>query len=693
MKRTSLAAAFILAAAGALAGPRTRPANAAATRPATQPAKGAKLDLDATVKLLTKRVGGKWQKGAHNAFLPTKRVVRGYIYAATDKVRVSYTVYPLELFEGKSPVLSTLRMCGNAEILGVSPACVVTVFSTAPADKVAPYSKAVTKALGLKPPKVTRRSRELKADIRNFVLRVWYYGPKDKGRTPYRWLTLLHASGPRPSRAFPDGRFVNITERQAEKIIDHLAAEGFLSRAGTIGEKANVVYKGPAYFMTVPTGTKRLEATLGWGPEMLARLDALRKVLDGDAAKAMDGLLKRLAAQNLEWKWKKHTLPVGPRLLLKILSVRQVVRGGYTFIAICEALNEPQAVSDATGAYQKFKVHACLDGTPPAGKTFNLNYHYYAYSSPPERPVRKGEKVIWIVSKRADPYKGVRVLAYTPENHKAVDEAVLVERYAGKAVNGLKLTLRAAKATTAMRPDGRSAEPVPLAFTFANVGDKPIKLETSDHLWPRLDLHVTGPNGKSVRITELMVERIGPVKVTYSLLKAGHSVTYSKRFPGGYFNYKSHDLLKPGAYRIWASYLSAVAVSNEITLTVKAAPAAPDLHQPAERSAADGPAAARAKLLKQHVDTFRLTLKHLNPDGPNIRPVVRLTTAESGGRVPTWNISKAQTLKLIDHLAAEGFLASSSNIVDTKAAEITAPCCVLSVGGPPGESLGPLFSG
>jgi len=98
-------------------------------------------------------------------------------------------------------------------------------------------------------------------------------------------------------------------------------------------------------------------------------------------------------------------------------------------------------------------------------------------------------------------------------------------------------------------------------------------------------------------------------------------------------------------------------------------------------------AGERAELLKQHVDTFGLTLKHLNPHGPNIRPVVRLTVAKMGGRARTWRISKAQAVKLIDHLAAEGFLASSGNIFDTKAADITGPCCVLSVGGPPNVSF------
>ena len=583
------------------------------------------LDLDKIAKMLAKAAGGTWRTktNALHGTIPMNAVF--------DTLCV---VFPFPYDEaGKAKVLSfTAPRARGFRVLGSTEQCTVLADLRLPdpPEKAAAFFTAVSKTLKLRPPKLTlkalRRSRQLKANINSFNLQVWYHGPKDKS---YYRLLLTAAPIERKERPFEMIRFLDA--RQAERIIDHLAAEGFLSRAVEVGEKANVAYDGPAYFMTVPRGTSRFEATLGWGPEMLARLDALREVLDGDAAKAMGDLLKRLAAQNLEWKWKKHTLPAGPRLLGKILSLRQVIRGGYTFIAICEALNEPQAVSDATGAYQKFKVHAFLGGTGPAVKTFNLNYHYYAHASPPERPVRKGEKVIWIARDRADPYKGVKVLAYTPENHKAVDEALMFERYAGKAVNGLKLTLRAAKATTAMRPDGRSAEPVPLAFTFANVGDKPIKLETSDHLWPRLALHVTGPDGKSVRITELMLERIGPTKVTYSVLKAGQSVTYSRRFAGDYFNYKTHEFLKPGAYRIWASYLSAVAVSNEIILTVTAAPAA----QPPATAEAALRAKVRALLADLESDDRRVRRRAsvaLGKLGPESAAAVPDLAAALGGK-------------------------------------------------------------
>jgi hypothetical protein len=45
---------------------------------------------------------------------------------------------------------------------------------------------------------------------------------------------------------------------------------------------------------------------LGWGLPLLRRLDGLRKVLDGDAAKGMDTLLGRLSG--LRAQWEKETI-------------------------------------------------------------------------------------------------------------------------------------------------------------------------------------------------------------------------------------------------------------------------------------------------------------------------------------------------------------------------------------------------
>lgn len=55
---------------------------------------------------------------------------------------------------------------------------------------------------------------------------------------------------------------------------------------------------GPCYHLFLSAGDgARYAEDLGWGPEMRVRLWALRKILEGDAARAMDKLLKQLAEQ------------------------------------------------------------------------------------------------------------------------------------------------------------------------------------------------------------------------------------------------------------------------------------------------------------------------------------------------------------------------------------------------------------
>jgi len=45
----------------------------------------------------------------------------------------------------------------------------------------------------------------------------------------------------------------------------------------------------------------RSDEDIGWGLDTLKRLDGLRAVLDGDAGKALDDLLRPLEAHRKEW--------------------------------------------------------------------------------------------------------------------------------------------------------------------------------------------------------------------------------------------------------------------------------------------------------------------------------------------------------------------------------------------------------
>jgi hypothetical protein len=64
---------------------------------------------------------------------------------------------------------------------------------------------------------------------------------------------------------------------------------------GLVGKRVPI---GPAYTLQIG----KFSRNLGWGLPMLHRLDALRKVLDGKAAKEMDVLLGRMSGLRKQWQ-------------------------------------------------------------------------------------------------------------------------------------------------------------------------------------------------------------------------------------------------------------------------------------------------------------------------------------------------------------------------------------------------------
>ena len=139
----------------------------------------------------------------------------------------------------------------------------------------------------------------------------------------------------------------------------------------------------------------------------------------------------------------------------------------------------------------------------------------------------------------------------------------------GEAVNGLKLTLSTDRAFLTMTPrELRRAtedtprwdvEPAKLTFTFTNTSDKPIKLDAYDLAWSRLKLDVTGPDGESVRILgrrpNVEREMVAPTEKDFPTVEPGQSWTYPGWAPfPGIFRHQEYLLLKPGDYRVKATY-------------------------------------------------------------------------------------------------------------------------------------------
>ncbi|MGD0899574.1 MAG: hypothetical protein ABR915_17225 [Thermoguttaceae bacterium] len=139
------------------------------------------------------------------------------------------------------------------------------------------------------------RAKELKAGIKTFRLTLNYNGDEDKPF--YRLILSVPPIG--YDRNNPFYRLAQLSEEQASKIIDHLAQDGFLEKAADQRSKQKRPPPTmPGYTLTVGD----FHQDLGWGLPMLKRLDGLRKVLDGDAAKGMDFLLGRLSGLRQQWE-------------------------------------------------------------------------------------------------------------------------------------------------------------------------------------------------------------------------------------------------------------------------------------------------------------------------------------------------------------------------------------------------------
>ena len=105
------------------------------------------------------------------------------------------------------------------------------------------------------------------------------------------------SGGPEPTGPAGSGAAAAARARN----IDHLAVAGFLDNAAPY-DMAEPQYKGPTVILRAHWGKGFYDEDLGWNLKMLNRLDGLRRVLYGDAGKAMDRFLAQLQAQRREWE-------------------------------------------------------------------------------------------------------------------------------------------------------------------------------------------------------------------------------------------------------------------------------------------------------------------------------------------------------------------------------------------------------
>jgi hypothetical protein len=158
------------------------------------------------------------------------------------------------------------------------------------------------------PDDAAARAALLRQEPKSFRLEIGYYGSQPVA-TPERQFWTLNLSVKRIQRAKMPGWTwdLQISPEQALTMIDHLAQDGTLAegKAYTGWEQwKQLTAKVPQYGLIVyypnPTPNRKhgLDGTtttmIGWDATTVKRLEHLRSVLTGDAADALDRLLKAL---------------------------------------------------------------------------------------------------------------------------------------------------------------------------------------------------------------------------------------------------------------------------------------------------------------------------------------------------------------------------------------------------------------
>ena len=142
------------------------------------------------------------------------------------------------------------------------------------------------------------RTKKLTAAVDKFTLDVRYFG--EQGKPMYNVTLRVPTVDDKRPRFSPAAQ---LTKKQALALIDHLAKDGYLRRAGNVAFKEMKMPKGPTYCLFA-RGPKDLELheDLGWSLKMIHRLEALRDACEGDGRKAMDRLLGRMSGHKKRWE-------------------------------------------------------------------------------------------------------------------------------------------------------------------------------------------------------------------------------------------------------------------------------------------------------------------------------------------------------------------------------------------------------
>ena len=587
---------------------------------------------------------------------------------------------------------------------------------------------------------VKTRYATMRAGVKKLTVDIRYHGKggsasKENGDGPYRWLALVTPSASRPSRSFPDGQFANITESRAEKIIDHLALEGFLAEALDVADKAP---KGPVYTLTVSIDQakrrRRLYQVLGWDLKMLDRLDALRKVLgtDGGTAKAMDKLLAALEPQRK--KWQARTQRDVKRRQVCMAALRKMRKD---FAAL--AAKYPKELAHlGPGTIDEKKLLLCLPvknlpkPTQPARRAtpadrmrsvprrlrpdeFGLFVQFTVpmpiVDFPSPRPMTQwlyskvGFSWWWMWPNRSFSTKAQQDLmkmlnqALVPldELENAMVAGELAKRGKGAYVlrgrPGVKLTLRLAPKNAAASPTidlyatNETKKVVALCPPFPQIigngrrwhyhGDRRLSLLLIRAFGSGNDPFIYIKPGQTAKVSAVVAAGLSPGKHTVRVAARHARDSWLDMRP----TYHDGRPITRKVKNAWTGVL----VSGELAVDVPAPATQPGKTKPSTR------AVQRAKELKANVEKFMISGQYFGPQDKEIaqlvfsvQPIAMIGNWRGPGPMPRLaRISKAQGVKIINHLLRSGWLDLSTNVHGVRWSQgLAGPTYTLYVTGP-----------
>jgi RNA polymerase sigma factor (sigma-70 family) len=162
--------------------------------------------------------------------------------------------------------------------------------------------------------------------------------PQDKAQPDKRYPLLiiqLHVVARRVDPAKSDAADAQITKEQAAKIIDVLAKDNFFRESSADPGRLPRQPKGSYAMMFASYGQEGPPQTvyrlrvLDWDANLVKRLEAIRQCVDGDAAKALDTMLKSLRDER-EHAQKVELLKRTTAWIEKSLKEMQTVTVGTT---------------------------------------------------------------------------------------------------------------------------------------------------------------------------------------------------------------------------------------------------------------------------------------------------------------------------------------------------------------------------